>query len=144
MDTKLKADIAESAVVTELLSRGFKVLRPVGDRLAYDLAIDVDGELIRLQVKHAWYNSKDDAYVVDVRRTKTNRRQMLRKKYDDKDFNFAVIFIGEKKVFYIIPSSVFNSFGSSMAFIEKKKRQRVPKSAEYRERWDLLKASVCK
>ena len=33
MDTKLKADISESAVTTELLRRGFKVLKPVGDRL---------------------------------------------------------------------------------------------------------------
>ncbi len=49
MDTKLKADVTESAVVTELLKRGFNVLRPVGDRLAYDLAIDYKGKFIRLQ-----------------------------------------------------------------------------------------------
>ena len=53
MDTKLKADIAESAVVTELLVRGFKVLLPFGDRLAYDIAVDVNGSLKRIQVKHA-------------------------------------------------------------------------------------------
>ena len=43
IDTKLKADIAESAVITEFLRRGFKVLKPVGDRLPYDLAIDISG-----------------------------------------------------------------------------------------------------
>ena len=37
MDTKLKADIAESAVITELLKREFEVLKPYGDRLSYDL-----------------------------------------------------------------------------------------------------------
>ncbi len=47
MDTKLKADIGESAVLTELLKRGFNVLKPVGDRLPYDLAIDVNGKLIK-------------------------------------------------------------------------------------------------
>ena len=46
MDTKLKADIAESAVVTEFLKRGLKVLKPVGDRLPYDLAVDLNGRLI--------------------------------------------------------------------------------------------------
>ena len=81
MDTKLKSDIAESAVATELLSRGLNVLRPVGDRLAYDLAVDVKGKLICIQVKHAWFNAKDKAYIVDTRRTKTNRRRMVRKKY---------------------------------------------------------------
>lgn len=48
MDTKLKADIAESAVVTELLKRGFKVLKPIGDRLPYDLAIDSNEKLLRI------------------------------------------------------------------------------------------------
>ncbi|MBF0490861.1 MAG: endonuclease, partial [Candidatus Omnitrophica bacterium] len=76
MDTKLKSDIAESAVITELLFRGFNVLRPVGDRLPYDIAVDHDGRLVRIQVKCAWYDKKDDVYVVDARRTKTNRRRM--------------------------------------------------------------------
>lgn len=138
MDTKLKSDIAESAVVTELLLRGFKVLRPVGDRLAYDIAVDKDGRLIRIQVKHAWYNERDKAYVVDVRRTKTNRRQMQRKKYADDDFDFAVIYLGDKKVFYVIPAKIFNGFASTIYFIEDDKRQRLPKSAVYKDCWHLI------
>jgi len=138
MDTKLKSDIAESAVSTELLIRGFKVLKPMGDRLPYDIAIDLDGKLIRIQVKHAWYNKKDKAYVVDVRRTKTNRRQMLRKKYDNDDFDFAIAFIGEKQIFYVIPSAVFNSFASSISFVEDHKRQRSPISDQYRENWKII------
>jgi len=48
MDTKLKADIAEYAVVTALLKRGFRVLKPIGDRLPYDLVLDVNGKLLRI------------------------------------------------------------------------------------------------
>ena len=55
VDTKLKADVAESSVVTELLKRVFRVLKPVGDRLPYDLALDCDGKFLRIQVKSAWY-----------------------------------------------------------------------------------------
>ena len=138
MDTKLKADIAESAVCTELLSRDFSVLKPIGDRLPYDIAVDIKGKLIRIQVKHAWYNKKDNAYMVDVRRTKTNRRQRVRKRYDDNDFDFAVILIGEKWIFYVIPSVVFNSFASSISFVEDSKRQRSPMSDQYRENWYLI------
>ncbi len=82
MDTKLKADIAESAVVTEFLKKGFSVLKPVGDRLSYDLGIDVKGKLIRIQVKSAWFYR--GAYKIDVRMTKTNRREMIRKYYKKK------------------------------------------------------------
>jgi hypothetical protein len=138
MDTKLKADIAESAVVTELLKRGFRVLKPSGDRLPYDLAIDINGKLIRIQVKSAWFNRKTKSYGVDVRRTKTNRRRMLRARYDRDDFDFAILYIDSLHVFYIMPVSVFSGFSSTISLIETDKRKRKPRSVEYRERWDLL------
>lgn len=138
MDTKLKADIAESAVVTELLKRGFRVLKPVGDRLPYDLALDFNGRLLRVQVKCAWFDRRLKAYNIDVRRTKTNRRHMLRARYDKSDFDFAIIYLADIHVFYVMPISVFLSYESTVTFIEADKRQRKPKSADFRERWDLL------
>ena len=138
MDTKLKADIAESAVTTELLKRGFKVLKPVGDRLSYDLAVDLDGRLVRIQVKSAWYSAKAKCYVVDARRTKTNRRRMLRQRYSLDDFDFAIVCIAELRVFYVMPVVVFSGYESTITFVESDKRQRKPRSADYRERWDLL------
>ena len=140
MDTKLKADIAESAVKTELLKRGFRVLQPIGDRLAYDLGIDLNGRLLRVQVKSAWFNRKANYYLIDVRRTKTNRRRMLRKNYNAKDFDFAITYIADLHRFYVMPVSVFCRYKSTIVFVEAKKRQRKPKSASYRERWDLLSA----
>jgi len=138
MDTKLKADIAESAVKTEFLKRGFSVLQPVGDRLPYDLALDLNGRFLRLQVKSAWFNTKAQCYTVDVRRTKTNRRRMLRKCYSTSDFDFAIIYLADINVFYVMPIEIFSSYGSTLTLIESDKRQRRPRSAEYRERWDLL------
>ena len=136
MDTKLKADIAESAVITELLKREFKILKPIGDRLPYDLAIDIDGRLIKVQVKSAWFYK--GAYKVDTRMTKTNRRKMIRKHYTRNDFDFAIIYIQDLNVFYIMPVGAFSSYKSEISLVETTKRQRKPKSAEYRERWDLL------
>ncbi len=142
MDTKLKADIAESAVITELLKKGFRVLRPVGDRLPYDLGIDIDNRLVRVQVKSAWFDAKKKCYFVDSRRTKTNRRRMLRHRYDEDDFDFAIIYLADLNVFYVMPVSVFSAYESSVSIIETDKRQRKPKSAEYRERWDLLSGGL--
>lgn len=136
MDTKLKSDIAESAVVTELLRRGFRVLKPIGDRLPYDLAVDINGRLLRLQVKSAWL--RNGAYYVDSRRTKTNRRYMLRSRYNDTDFDFALLYIDDLKVFYIMPVSVFSSYKSEISLIERDTRQRKPRSLQYRECWGLL------
>lgn len=138
MDTKIKADVAESAVTTELLKRGFRVLKPVGDRLPYDLALDCNGRLLRIQVKHAWYDQNGDCYIVDARQTKTNRRVMLRKRYNTQDFDFAILYVDDRNVFYVLPVDVFTSYGSTISLVENRKRQRKPKSAIYRNRWDLL------
>ncbi|MFY9484358.1 MAG: group I intron-associated PD-(D/E)XK endonuclease [Patescibacteria group bacterium] len=138
MDTKLKADIAESAVVTELLRRGFKVLKPVGDRLPYDIAVDLNGKLIRIQIKHAWFVPANNYFAVDVRRTKTNRRVMRRERYNNEDFDLAIVYIDQGPVFYVIPVEIFVRYGSTIALVEVEKRQRKPIAAAYRERWDLL------
>ncbi len=114
------------------------MLRPIGDRLAYDLAVDVHGNLLRIQVKSAWFNSTAGYYLVDARRTKTNRRKMLRQCYNADDFDFAIICLADSHVFYVMPVSVFASYESTIALVETNKRQRKPKSAEYIERWDLL------
>ncbi len=138
MNTKLKGDIAEQAVTLKALKLGYEVLKPIGDRLPYDLVFDIDGKLIKIQVKSAWYDSKKDNYVVDNRRTKTNRRQMIRENYSSEDFDFAILFIPDLEVFYIIPVDDFISFGSEIHLVEAEKRQRKPRSFEFREAWPLL------
>lgn len=138
MDKKLKADIAESAVITELLKRGYNVLLPVGDRLPYDIAVDISGSLIRIQVKSAWFDKTKRMWSVDVRRTKTNRRRMLRARYCNNDFDFAVLYIDALNVFYVMPVEVFIKYGSTISLVEDVKRQRKPESADYRNRWELL------
>ena len=138
MDTKLKGDIAEQAAVLQALLRGWGVSKTLGDRLSYDLIFDVAGVLVRVQVKSAWYQESDDAYVVDNRRTKTNRRIMKRQPYGSKDFDFALVYLVELSLFYVFPVDVFIGYGSQIYLVESGKRQRKPRSAKYREAWDLI------
>src|SRR3989344_8104846 len=129
MDTKLKGDIAEQAVILEELKQGWAVLKPLGDRLPYDLVLDVRGILVKIQVKSAWLDKKSGNFVVDNRRTKTNRRRMLRELYKLSDFDFAIIYLNGLNVFYIFPFEIFTAYGSSIHFVEEKKRQRRSRSA---------------
>jgi len=137
MNTKLKGDIAEQAVILFALKKGWGVLTPLGDRLAYDLVLDINDKLIRLQVKSAWFDKKTENYVVDVRRTKTNRRIMRREYYSDNDFDFAVVYLSDD-LYYVFPAEVFNSYGSEIHLVEASRRQRKPKSAAYRNAWELI------
>ena len=134
----MKGDIAEQAVTLFALKQGWGVLRPIGDRLPYDLVFDIDGKLVKIQVKSAWFDLKRQNYVVDTRRTKTNRRRMIREVYTSLDFDFAVAYIEEKHIFYVIPVDEFVSYGSEIHLVEAEKRQRKPRSSEFREAWTLI------
>lgn len=136
MDTKLKADVAESAVVTLLLKRGFRVLKPIGDRLPYDIGVDMSGSLLRIQIKSAW--KRGNVYLVDSRRTKTNRRRMIRSRYEAGDFDFAILYVDDLNTFYVMPHKIFSSYRSEITLPGKVSRQRPPRSDQYREAWDLL------
>ncbi|WP_414576886.1 group I intron-associated PD-(D/E)XK endonuclease [Anabaena sp. CCY 9402-a] len=144
MDTKLRGDIAEQAAVLNALKRGWGVLRPIGDRLAYDLVFDIEGILIKIQVKYAWLHEASGNYVVDNRRTKTNRRLMLRAAYQPSDFDFALAYIEPLDIFYVFPVDVFIGYGSEIHLVEAEKRQRKPRSAKYREAWELILQAVDK
>jgi hypothetical protein len=81
MNTKLTRDIAEQAAILHAMKRSWGVLKPIGDRLPYDLVFDVESSLVKVQVKSAWFDGPSGNYVVDNRRTKTNRRVMVREAY---------------------------------------------------------------
>lgn len=103
---------------------------------------DVSGGLVKIQVKYAWFDSPSRNYVVDNRRTKTNRRLMLREAYKQSDFDFALIYIENLDLFYVFPVDVFIEYGSEIHLVEADKRQRKPRSANYRDAWDLILQKV--
>jgi hypothetical protein len=138
VNTKQKGDIAEQSAVLHALKRGWGVLRPVGDRLPYDLVFDVDRVLVKVQVKYSWFDEPSGNYVVDNRRTKTNRRTMLRSAYCTQDFDFALVYVEPLDLFYIFPVAIFIEYGSEIHLVEAEKRQRKPRSATYRNAWYLI------
>nr|WP_273039880.1 group I intron-associated PD-(D/E)XK endonuclease [Iningainema tapete] len=102
------------------------------------MVFDVEGTLIKIQVKYAWFDEPSGNYVVDNRRTKTNRRLMLRDVYKQSDFDFALVYLEKLDLFYILPVDVFIAYGSEIHLVEAQKRQRKPRSAQYRDAWKLI------
>ena len=93
---------------------------------------------MRIQVKSAWLSESRGNYIVDARRCQTNRRSMKHSKYDKEDFEFAVVCIEDLSVFYVFPVDVFLSYAGPIDLVETDKRQRKPRSAGYREAWQLI------
>ncbi|MBD2205211.1 hypothetical protein H6G33_06185 [Calothrix sp. FACHB-1219] len=60
------------------------------------------------------------------------------------DFDFALVYIEKLDLFYIFPIDVFIGYGSEIHLVETEKRQRKPRSAEYRDAWELILQAVSK
>jgi hypothetical protein len=63
---------------------------------------------------------------------------MKRQPYRAKDFDFALVYLGDLSLFYVFPVDVFIGYGSQIYCVESGKRQRRPRSAQYRDAWDLI------
>jgi hypothetical protein len=63
---------------------------------------------------------------------------MKRMPYSSSDFDFALIYLEEADLFYVIPVDVFIAFAGQITFVESVKRQRKPRSSQYRDAWDLI------
>lgn len=137
-DTKLTGDIAEQATILQALKKGWNILKPLGDRLPYDMVFEISGKFVKIQVKAAWFEKRSGNYVVDTRRTKANRKEITKNKYSSSDFDFAIVYISDIEVFYIFPILEFLSYSSEIALVEEHKRQRKLKSADYRNAWELI------
>lgn len=63
---------------------------------------------------------------------------MIRDVYESSDFDFALAYIADLDLFYIFPVAVFIGYASEIHLVETDKRQRKPKSAQYRDAWDFI------
>jgi hypothetical protein len=136
--TKYKGDVAEQSAILKGLKMGFNVLVPVGDRLPYDLVFEMNGMFARCQVKSAWYHRKTDRYHSDNRRHNTNQRITKVRRYLDTDFDFALVYVEDRDIWYVFPSSTFNSYSSTISLNVGSESQRKASSAAFLEAWNLI------
>ena len=54
------------------------------------------------------------------------------------DFDFALAYVKELDLFYVFPVDVFVGYASGIHLVEADRRQRKPRSAEYRNAWELI------
>ena len=64
MDTKWIGNVTELEVLTYVTKLGYQVSIPFGDRERYDQIWDVNGKLIRVQVKTSHLLSDDDTTII--------------------------------------------------------------------------------
>jgi hypothetical protein len=107
--TNHKGNVAELAVAAELVGAGLSVLKPLTEHERYDLAIEIGGRFLRIQVKHAML----DGNVVRVHLSRSRRgpNGLISHRYTRDEIDAIGAYCSELKHCYLIP---FDDVGGSM------------------------------
>ena len=104
--TKVKGDFAELMVAADLARRGYRVAIPFGENSDYDLVVERDGLLERVQVKHA----RSDGKVIEVRPTSlslTNGKVRRIKRYTAAMIDWLAVYdVTTDRCYYIHASEL--------------------------------------
>jgi len=102
--TKEKGDLALGQAINYFISSGFEVCLPIGDKRSWDLIVEKEGVLQRVQIKYAGVYSRDGKCKAGLRITGGNQSYNITKKYSVDDFELLFIY-SEKGEKYCIPWS---------------------------------------
>lgn len=106
MNTKQTGDIAEATILSEFVKLGCSVSIPFGENQKYDLIVDINGELLKVQCKSAWLEKDGEVLKFNVSSHYYNHSE---NKYVFSDYKgkidlFAVYLPDNGKV-YLVPES---------------------------------------
>lgn len=102
LNSHFKGKITELLVAQAFLELGYQVSQPLVSDSRYDLIIDIDGTLLRIQVKTSTVDPEDESYFEFVTRSShTNTQRTINRPYTSDEIDcFATIYNGEC---YIVP-----------------------------------------
>lgn len=96
-NTKVKGLLTELQCQTYLTSLGYNVSVPLGEDCRYDLIVDVDGILLRVQVKHC--RETESGLIIPCRSTQVNTTTSKSKSYSKEQIDFFATYYNNRCYF---------------------------------------------
>ena len=106
MNSKIKGDLAVSNAIHYYMTNGYEVCLPIGDKRPYDLIVEINGLLRRVQVKYAGYYNGIGQHKVALRITGGSQSFKTIKKYSENDFDELFVYTAGGRMFLIPWSEV--------------------------------------
>ena len=106
MDSNIKGNVAEQAIVLQAMRLDIPVLRPVGEHTRCDLALDIGGRLWRVQCKWAGLNSSRDVVTVNLATYRRTSEGYVRTTYSPEEVDLFGIYCGELDRCFLIPGEL--------------------------------------
>ena len=123
-NTTRKGEITESAILARLIQLGYRCLIPWGHDNRYDIAIDDDGKLVRVQCKTARYIEDGGCleFNTDITYARVGGKPHIRKGYRGEADYFGVYSADTGKV-YLVPVDDAPSSGATLRLHPAKNNQ---------------------
>lgn len=101
MNTKARGDMAVGHAINHYLSSGYEVCLPIGDKRHYDVLIEKDGKIERVQIKFGGLYKKRGKCKVGLRITGGNQSFNYARNYSDDAFDILFIYTERKEKFAV-------------------------------------------
>jgi hypothetical protein len=135
--SKRKGMMGELIFVVKASSMGFSVSKPYDGTEPYDLVIEENGRLLRIQVKSVFTTCRWGYSVSVQRHSKGHGRPAIQ--YSAEEIDFIAAYVVPHDAWYIIPVFEIVSRAHIRLYPEGAKRNDGALFEKYREAWDLLR-----
>jgi PD-(D/E)XK endonuclease len=137
---KERGEWVELQFMAAAASHGYRVLKPWGDSLEYDVAVEHSGDMIRVQVKSSSVRN-GTGYFCQFR-----RNWLVEEPYSIDELDIFATYIIPEEVWYLIPAAVLRTpprkVGITVCPMTALRKNRY-RYERYREAWDLLGKTRC-
>jgi PD-(D/E)XK endonuclease len=103
LTTNQKGLVAETAIVYKAVKLGVGVARPLDDE-RYDLILDFEGRLVRVQCK--WAGRSGNVVVVRCYSNRRAKEGLRRRPYTDDEIDAIAAYCEELEACYLIPAAI--------------------------------------
>ncbi len=104
MNSNVKGAVAEQAIVLAATKLGVPVLRPVAEHGRTDLAFDISGNLLRVQVKWGRLSRSGDVVIVSVFTSRCTTRGHIRRTYTELEVDLFAVYCGDLDRCFLLPA----------------------------------------
>lgn len=96
-------DITEYKFALYCMERNIPISKPMNNNLPYDFIIDLNGKLLKLQVKTGYNSSTKSSFIFNTRSTSKNYTEITTKDYNGLIDGFITYYKDIPNKFYYIP-----------------------------------------
>ena len=115
LNSKQIGNITEIECMLSFIKLGYNILTPYGDCERYDFVADIEGKLIKIQVKHACDSHIDEGYITFRCVNKTTRNgEFVNHSYSKAQIDYFATFYDNKC--YLIPVEEVGSSIKTLRF----------------------------